>query len=69
MPDSTKRPPTHETHGFPECLSKPLVELTGWEPRIDARAPEDFISHPIADARKTTLQHQGRLGRKFPMTA
>ena len=42
-------------------------DLTGQDTRMQFDAPEYFIGHPVANARKAILQEQGRFDRKSSM--
>ena len=59
--------PADKPEFLPEIFYFGVLELPDGSLRIHSGAPKNFISHPIADARKTVLQKQGRFDRQPAM--
>jgi hypothetical protein len=61
MSDVPNRLAADETNGSPKSPDFIGAQAGRGPARVDARTPEYFVSHPIADAREASLQEERRL--------
>lgn len=67
VPDEPHGFPADEPNHLPEIIRLTVREVASQKMWINPRAPENFVGHPVPNARKTRLKQKGCLEGQFRM--